>query len=709
MEANNNKMEAPLRKKVCNMCNTTTTYKNWSRHLRTIKHQKNDPDSTIEPRFHEKTKEKIRNRVSKPRKERTQKPHRVFSGFQSSLFERKKPNIKIEDNTHKKSAFNRKVLLFVVNKREFKDINQFLNYSRGIAEKKILGYLKEIGNLKINISVVCRYIKRKPSHENFTTHFTTENKCFYTTTNFNEFYSNIKTTVQKRKDVFIAKGSSWIFKSVLSMEINMYKNNSLRGGSYIELPKWISLKKAIDIPKFEGETNISINAFTHDNGNIVPLQLCKVERETYIDLFYLSEENKEYYCLIKNFSSFCYNVTRPNSIRNNIVTYSGKNAVRVFYEKLKKEALYIAKNYFDINKPMVITKEQEAEFERTNTCFICERSFNESPPTYEREERDMNINKTKVRDHDHLTGKYRGAAHSICNLKYKVPRFIPVFFHNLSGYDAHLFIKEFGINTGDIKVISNSEENYITFSKVLRYEKLDPVTNKTVFEKIELRFLDSFKFLSSSLDKLASTLEKEQCKHLSRFIENKEQSDLVKRKLAYSYEYMDSPKKYNETSLPPMEKFFSSLTGKHITFDSYENAQKIWASFKIKNLREFTILYNTLDVLLLSDIMENYREVSLGDFKLDPAHYFTTPGFAWGAMLKKTSIKLELITDIDMHLLFEQGIRGGLSQCSTRHSKANNKYITGKCEQPGKYLLDLDANNLYGWAMCKYLPYKELK
>ncbi|VVC46467.1 Hypothetical protein CINCED_3A007881 [Cinara cedri] len=112
---------------------------------------------------------------------------------------------------------------------------------------------------------------------------------------------------------------------------------------------------------------------------------------------------------------------------------------------------------------------------------------------------------------------------------------------------------------------------------------------------------------------------------------------------------------------------------------------------------------------------ESYRHVSLKHFKLDPVHYYTTPGFAWNAMFRKTGIELELITDIDIYLMFEQGIRGGLSQCSIRYSKTNNKYIGEKYKKEQtekttpKYLLNLDANNLYGWGMCEYLPYKGFK
>ncbi|VVC43643.1 Ribonuclease H-like domain [Cinara cedri] len=163
-------------------------------------------------------------------------------------------------------------------------------------------------------------------------------------------------------------------------------------------------------------------------------------------------------------------------------------------------------------------------------------------------------NMKKVRDHDYLTGKYRGAAHSICNLNYKVPRFIPVFFHNISGYDTHLFIQTFDIDKANLKAIANSEENRVSFSKILRFEILDSETEdpvlddigKPIFKTTEIRFLDSFKFLSSFLEKLAKTLKLYQFKELSKHYPEK--LYLVKGKLWFSYKYMDSLEIYDEES-----------------------------------------------------------------------------------------------------------------------------------------------------------------
>ena len=126
----------------------------------------------------------------------------------------------------------------------------------------------------------------------------------------------------------------------------------------------------------------------------------------------------------------------------------------------------------------------------------------------------------------------------------------------------------------------------------------------------------------------------------------------------------------------------------------------------MKTLQDCRNLYNQVDVLLLADVFENFRDICIKNYKLDPAHYYTAPGLAWDAALKITEVNLELLSDINMLLMVQKGIRGGVSMISTRYGKANNKYMGEKFDnkQPSKYIAYLDANNLYGWAMSKSLP-----
>ena len=188
---------------------------------------------------------------------------------------------------------------------------------------------------------------------------------------------------------------------------------------------------------------------------------------------------------------------------------------------------------FDFSKRMLpLTKKEQSEFEKAKICWICQKKYSEKD--------------RKVRDHDHFTGKFRGAAHNSCNLQFKKPKFTPVIFHNLSGYDAHLFVKNLGTTEGNIKCIPNNEEKYISFSKEIvvgEYEK----DGKKHEIKHEIRFLDSFKFMASSLDSLAGNLSKSD---LSKFIhlknEFEEKYELLAKKGIYPYDYMNRIERFSE-------------------------------------------------------------------------------------------------------------------------------------------------------------------
>ena len=213
--------------------------------------------------------------------------------------------------------------------------------------------------------------------------------------------------------------------------------------------------------------------------------------------------------------------------------------------------------------------------------------------------------------------------------------------------------------------------------------------------------------MPSSLDKLTSNLVKDQFTNLNSMYKG-EQLELQKRKGVYPYDYVDRLDKLAETQLPPKEAFYSRLSGDNISDEDYEHAQNVWEAFDCKILKDYHDLYLKSDVILLTDVFETFRDLCMTNYELDPAWYYTAPGLAWDAALKMTKVELELLTDIEMLDMAEEGIRGGVSSIMHRHGKANNKYM-GKDfnpENPSKYLVYLDVNNLYGWAMSEPLPTK---
>ena len=367
-----------------------------------------------------------------------------------------------------------------------------------------------------------------------------------------------------------------------------------------------------------------------------------------------------------------------------VVIYRGEDCIERFmkcmFEEVKNCQSIIRDNF---NKPLKMTGEDEKAFKKATHCHICEKKYK--------------VDDVTVRDHCHVTGKYRGSAHQTCNLKLQISAEkikIPVIFHNLKGYDSHFIINELGelIKKGQeisIKVIAQNAEKYMAF-----------------YIGNHLSFIDSFAFMSSSLEKLASNLVDENFIYTKKYFTDPVQSGLVKRKGVYPYDYMDSFSKFNDTELPQREDFYSLLTDNNISEDDYSHAKNVWNTFNLQNMGEYHDLYLKTDILLLTDVFENFRKTCLTYYKLDPLHYITSPGLAWDAMLKMTGINLELITDIDMQLFIEKGLRGGISYIAHRYATANNKYI--KNYDPNKqfsYIIYSDANNLYGWAMSQPLPY----
>ena len=202
------------------------------------------------------------------------------------------------------------------------------------------------------------------------------------------------------------------------------------------------------------------------------------------------------------------------------------------------------------------------------------------------------------------------------------------------------------------------------------------------------RFANTYKFWDNDLDKFIMLL----------------------RKGVYPYEYIDEWDKFNEKVLPGKESIYSNLTLENISETDYAHANNVFKIFNINNLGEYHDLYVRSDTLFFADIFENFRQSCLKNYELDPAHFVSLPGLAWQACLKKANIELELLTDYDMLLTVEEGIRGGICHAIQRYAKANNEYMNDYDKKKNSsYIQYLDANNLYGKAMTEKLPVRGLK
>ena len=426
--------------------------------------------------------------------------------------------------------------------------------------------------------------------------------------------------------------------------------------------------------------------------------------------------------------------------KNKIHYYRGDDCMKIFCKDLREHAMKII-NY---EKKMMVslTTEEKIHYNKQKICYICKKEFNNNDKKQQ-----------KVKDHCHYTCKYRGAAHNICNLRYKVPKEIPVVFHNSSTYDYHFIIKELVKEfDGNFDCLGENTEKYITFSVPLKKK----IENKASIEiNYKIKFIDSCRFMSSSLSKLVDHLSEGihnnkcsdcesnldfikmkneklllKCFNCNSYYKKKFNKDLIKkskntysfcnndlnkfvlllRKGVYPYEYMDSWEKFNETSLPSKEDFYSNLNMEDIDDIDYRHGNNVFKGFKLENLGDYNDLYVQSDTLLLADVFNNFRDMCIKKYELEPAHFLSLPGLAWQACLKKTNIELELLADYDMLLMVEEGIRGRICHSIHQYAKANNEYMKNyNNNEESSYIQYLDANNLYGWVMSKKLPVNGFK
>lgn len=397
-----------------------------------------------------------------------------------------------------------------------------------------------------------------------------------------------------------------------------------------------------------------------------------------------------------------YDESMPDSITsylpNKPYIYRGKNAPAKFMHYIKTLANLIG-DLTSLNVPMSpLTDEERQRFRNATNCELCESEFTLLNPP--------------VRDHCHFTGKFRNVLCNSCNLKRQSQKFLPVFMHGSSNYDNHFIVRELGCDSYKIGVIPNTTEKFVTFSKHTQ-------------SGITLRFIDTYRFMDRPLSELANNLPKESFNHTKKFFSQSE-LPFVTRKGVFPYNYADSWDKLNEKHLPEKSYFYKGLgdpsmvSPENETFpyqyepiddSEYEHAVNVWSKFNCTDLGSYSDLYLKIDILLLCDTFENFRTLCIDNYGLDCAHYFSLPGFTFDAMLKYTKVELELLSNYDMYMFIERGIRGGTTTCSKRHACANNKYMKSDYNPnvESSFLMYYDSNNLYGLAMSQAMPINSFK
>ena len=324
---------------------------------------------------------------------------------------------------------------------------------------------------------------------------------------------------------------------------------------------------------------------------------------------------------IKSFNESVYKSRKESYIQEK---EEGPDAMLEFIKRLEEDVREIAKLG---NKEIEITDKEEKEFNNALECWICGGFLGDD----------------RVRDHCHYTGRYRGPAHNKCNLNYRKENNISVFFHNLAGYDSHLFIKKLGYTEGKIDCIPTNEEKYISFTKTIKAGTYTNKKGEIKNKSFKIIFKDTYKFLAASLDVLVNNTPKDDFKILDNEY-SPEQAKLLKQKGFYPYEYMDSVEKFKDKELPPQKAFYSKLTGKGINNKNYKHACNVWNSFNMETMKDYHELYNDSDVLLLADVFENFRDICLKIYGLDPVHYYTAPGLAWDACFKNDRCTIRITT-----------------------------------------------------------------
>jgi hypothetical protein len=417
--------------------------------------------------------------------------------------------------------------------------------------------------------------------------------------------------------------------------------------------------------------------------------------------------------------AICYSLLLVNSYTEEVLynkTYTGYDAAKHLITSLIA-AQDAVTNYITKNIPLIMTIDDELRFREATKCYLCNELF-----TLGGEYLEVDINKInsthfsstslKARDHNHATGKFIGAAHISCNLQRKVQVVVPLYCHNFTGYDSHLLItalKYVDIANVKIKIIPKN---------------LEKITNMQIGL---FSYNDSLSFLKAPLAELVNDLKSEG--HDFKYIKKLdclnvsdpsfyEKLNLITSKGIFPYDFVKSIEQMKACKeIPDKKYFYNSLNEENISDENYSHAQKVFNIFGHANMCEYMEFYCRLDVFLLCEVFNKFRNNALKDFDLDPAMFLSLPSLAYNAMLKLTKVKIDACTDIDMYNMIKKGIRGGHSYIAERAVKVRNHEDEDGDEGAEDFLPKsentdfayVDCNNLYGTSMTYKMPIGDYK
>lgn len=393
------------------------------------------------------------------------------------------------------------------------------------------------------------------------------------------------------------------------------------------------------------------------------------------------------------------------SLTRDIKLYRGPNAIDKFIEEMKKvqkETMHEIYRRRKMYKDHNLSANELIAFNESKKCYLCDVDFCETTG--------------KVKEHCHLSGKYRGSACNSCNMKLqdRKQHELVIFFHNL-GYDGQFILANASKHIDEktnIDIIATSSEKYMQFS----------IGN--------LVFKDSFKFMSSSLERLCEASEVESFRYTKEHFGDK--FDLILEshdgkqtmsKGEYPYEWLDNTDKFKSQIFPEHKAFYSSIKCSNISLEDYEKAKRMYVASNCNEFGDYHDFYLKLDVLQLTDLFENMRALCMNNYGLDMAHYMSIPSVSWDAFLlmnkRENSNKaddkkviMRTICDEEIKKFYDEHKLGSICQVmGQKYATANNKYMGDSFDKDKKsnYLLYIDGNNLFGWVMALKLPYEILE